>query len=348
MNRIDTDILKGYFEGTLSEDKKQLVRRWFTVDRLKGHLESSSMEIWKEIPIDADIRKLESQRVLDRIHHAIKLEESVFFKKPSGRTRVFRILSRAAAILFIPLLLASYLYYHSSKSVYETASEIYAPVGTRTTFTLPDGTSGFLNGGSTIKFPTVFPKKSRSLELTGEAYFNVVSDTKRPFIVATSELQVKVYGTSFNVMAYEDGNRTEVTLESGMVEVFKKDEEGSSSLAVLKPEQTLIYDSGKDASSLISGYTFQKTAWIEGKLVFRYEPLQEVIAKINRWYNVDIRIMDQELKNHSYYGTFQDETLEEILKLLKHTAPIHYSDLGRERQANGTYSKRIIEIYANP
>ena len=95
-----------------------------------------------------------------------------------------------------------------------------------------------------------------------------------------------------------------------------------------------------DAHSIIS--------WKEGKLIIRDEPFKEAVKKINRWYNVNISIKDKRLESYIYMATFEDETLDEVLKLIKLSAPIEYKDLGRERNADGTFEKRKIELYYKP
>ena len=97
-----------------------------------------------------------------------------------------------------------------------------------------------LNGGSSLKFPTQFTGKVRDVKLTGEAYFEVVSNHKKPFIVSTENIDVKVTGTSFNVMAYADEQITEVTLKNGKVEVFKKKDDIIKSMGLLKPNESFI------------------------------------------------------------------------------------------------------------
>ncbi|MDD4192936.1 MAG: DUF4974 domain-containing protein [Mangrovibacterium sp.] len=220
-----------------------------------------------------------------------------------------------------------------------------APYGTRTEFHLPDGSTGHLNGGSTITYPVRFNDKIRNVKLTGEAFFRVVSNQRRPFIVSTERIDVKATGTSFDVMAYPDEETTEVTLLNGKVEVFSKKEHVPASLGVLKPNESLIYDATSDFRKIVAGNSEENLSWIDGRLVFKYEPFVEVVRKINRWYNVSLEMKDTLLASYIYYGTFQNETLDEVLKLLQYTAPIQYKNLERKKKPDGTFEKRKIEIY---
>ena len=347
-DKVDEQLLKRYVKGNVSETEELIVRKWFADEKLYGLLSEYSRGIWENLQLDSNTGKVDGPQILDHIHHQIKREESVFIKKSGKLSVIFGKLSRVAAVLLLPVLLTTVLLYNEINTVYSdnSHSEIYAPVGTRTAFFLPDGSTGWLNGGSSLKFPTNFQRKARNIELVGEAYLAVSEDSRKPFTVSVRNIEVKVHGTAFNVMAYPDESTTEVTLESGNIEVLKKQDGYAERIALLKPDQSLIFDHENGSARLISVISSDKTAWKEGKLVFKYEPLSEVIKKINRWYNVNIHISDPELKDHIYYGTFQDETLEEVLKLLQMTAPISYRDTGRERKPDGTYHKRIIELYS--
>jgi transmembrane sensor len=344
---IDIKILMRYLEGNGSAEDKYIVRQWFSNIEAEKEINEKSLQFWDGIPLDPDIKGYSGAHLLDQIHHKIKIEEAVFLNKTRSKIRFIDYLTRIAAILFIPVLVASLLFYFQNNSFRNINSyaEIHSPYGTRTTFYLPDGSTGWLNGGSSLKFPTQFGAKVRDVKLTGEAYFNVTSDHKKPFMVSTDNIDVKVFGTSFNVMAYADEQTTEITLERGKVEVFKKTNNHLESIGILKPNESCVYNSLSDSSKILTVNSTEKLSWLDGKLTFKYEPFQEVVRKINRWYNVNIVIKDELLDSYIYYGTFKDETLDEVLKLLRYTAPIRYRDIERERKQDGTFEKRKIEIY---
>lgn len=344
---IDIQILMRYLEGNGSGEDKNIVKGWFANADSENELYEKCSQFWDEISLEPNIKGYSEAHILDHIHHKIKIEEAVFLNKTKPKIRFINYMTRIAAILFIPLLIASLLYYFQNISTknLQSYSEIYAPYGTRTNFYLPDGSTGRLNGGSSLKFPTQFNGKVRDVKLTGEAYFNVIPNHKKPFVVSTDNIDVKVFGTSFNVMAYTDEQITGVTLERGKVEVFKKTNNIMESMGILKPSESLIYNFQSDSGKILSVNSTEKLSWLDGKLTFKYEPFEEVIRKINRWYNVNIVIKDELLRSYIYYGTFHDETLDEVLKLLKLTAPIRYRDIERVRKQDGTFEKRKIEIY---
>lgn len=347
-NNIYSQLLRKFLEGKASDEDKNSINQWLSTSNPDHDLYKESNDFWDEIPLDKNIDGYNGSHILDRIHHLIRIEESIELNYSRTKTGFITWLTRIAAILFIPLLVASlFLYYHfNSAEIKESSAEIYAPFGTRTNFILPDGTTGKLNGGSSLKFPVQFRGKSRVVELKGEAYFDVITDQKKPFVVSTENIDIKVSGTSFNVLSYPDEFLAEVILKEGEVEVFSKKNDEIRSIGILKPDESYIYDFQSDSGNILPINSSQRLSWLEGKLTFKYEPFSEVIRKINRWYNVNIMIKDELLDTYLYYGTFQDETIDEVLKLLQLTAPIKYRDLSRHKDPDGTYMKREIEVYS--
>ncbi len=344
---IDNKIFIRYLEGNGASEDKYIVRQWFSDTGLEKELIEKSLQFWDGILPDPDIKGYNGSQILDHIHHKIKIDEAVFLNRTRYKIRFIDYLTRIAAILLIPVLVASLLFYFQNNSFRNNISyaEIHSPYGTRSAFYLPDGSTGWLNGGASLKFPTQFGNKTREVELTGEAYFNVTSDHKNPFIVSTGNIYVKAYGTSFNVMAYTDEQITEVTLERGKVEVYKRINDQAISIGILKPNESCIYNSLSDSSKILSVNSTEKLSWVDGKMIFRYEPFKEVVQKINRWYNVNIIIKDEVLESYVYFGTFKDETLDEVLKLLSFTAPIRYRDIEMRQRQDGTFELRRIEIF---
>ena len=153
----------------------------------------------------------------------------------------YHAFSKVAVVLIIPALITiavlSYLSVNSPEKA-ESWAEIHSPVGSRTKFQLPDGTQGWLNGGSSIKYPINF-MKHRSVEISGEAWFDVVHLKSEEFCVITPYFDVKVLGTQFNVIAYDDETTAEVILERGKVLSFGKDQGVKEEL---KPDQQLVYN----------------------------------------------------------------------------------------------------------
>lgn len=348
---IDYRLLRGYFKGTGSIEERKKIEEWFSSMKMEKELRKVSGEFWDEISEDITIRGYDEEKIHGRIHHMLRLEEARNYNKNKAKIKFIRYLTRIAAVLFIPLLFLTIFNWEGRMAGKESisSSEIFSPRGARTNFILPDGSSGWLNGGSYLKFKNEFSGKSRSVELQGEAYFEIETDPDKPFEVLTHEIIIKAHGTTFNVMAYPDDKNINVTTESGIIEVLGKDGYGREiSFGDVKPGYNWAIIKGTNLTHVNEVNIDQYVSWKEGKLVLRNESMIEVVKKINRWYNVNIIIKDSRLETYRYRASFVDETLDEVLKLLQMTSPIKCKELGREKKSDGTYGKRTVELHYSP
>ena len=346
--KVDTRLVQRFLEARESEKDQLQIEEWFSDLWANEELRKFSKDHWNDQPREIALTGYDEERIHDRIHHILRLEEAEAAYKARRRSKLIKFITRAAAVLFIPLALFTLFNWKENIAENQVVSraEIFSPYGARTSFVLPDGSSGWLNGGSTLSFPTTFRGKSRNIELTGEAYFDVLTNPKKPFTVIAGELKVRAYGTSFNVMAYADEKTMEVTLETGVIEVFGKGQQISEeSLGLMAPGERGVLIKGTTAFYKDSVRVELYTSWKEGKLVFRNEPMIQVVNKLNRWYNVDMIIRDSRVESYIYRATFEDEKLDEVLKIFQRTSPIVYKELGRQRHSDGTYGKRTIELY---
>ncbi len=352
LNQVDPRLVQRYLEGGESEKEQLQIEEWFSDLRANEELRKFSKNRWEDLPKEPKETTLsgyDEERVHDRIHHILRLEEAAADHKTRRRSMLIRFITRATAVLIIPITLFALYNWRGKIAGSQSVSraEIFSPFGARTSFVLPDGSSGWLNGGSTLSFPTQFKGKGRNVELIGEAYFDVQTNPKKPFTVIADEMKVRAYGTSFNVMAYSDDKNREVTLETGVVEVFGKDRfNNEKSMGLMAPGErgVLIQGTGYFKKDPVKVDLY--TSWKEGKLmILRNEPMSQVVIKLNRWYNVNIVINDSHLESYTYRATFEDEKLDEVLKILKRTSPIVCKEVGRKRYPDGTYGKRTIELY---
>jgi len=348
--RIDPTIIKRYLDGSGEKGDQEKIMYWFSNLPDESELRDIYNRYWKELPEDTCEEGYDERKMLGEIYHRIRIEESLLSnEKEKSRTlrKVITIFTRIAALLFIPLTVFVFLNRDRLTPAKSDVaySEIYAPLGTRTKFYLPDGSSGYLNAGSTIQFPTAFTGKSRKVNLKGEAYFDVRSNPDKPFIVSGENIRAIAYGTAFNVEAYPGDPVNKVTLVHGKVEVLGRNKNELQSLGILKPDEMWIFNGEGASSKFVQVNAKNVVSWKDGKLIFRNDPFSEVIKKLNRKYSVNIIIKDNRLNDYSYMATFEDETLDEVLKLLKLSAPIKMKELKREKNPDGSFGERSIELY---
>ena len=260
---------------------------------------------------------------------------------------IFRWAQRAAAILFIPVLFGAMWYYLQQNELRQKVTSlivnqtIVTQPGTKTHLYLPDSTEVWLNASSKLSFPSVFSGSERRIVLDGEAYFEVYKDKRRPFIVVTKFQEVEALGTIFNLSAYSDDFKFSTTLAEGKVKVTD-----------LKSSNATFLEPGKQLNYVIKGSTYQEIgirvkdviSWKDGILIFNETPFYEVAVKLGRWFNADIKITDQSIANYRFTGTFTDESLDQVLELLRLSTPIDYSSSRRKIQANRSFSKQEIKI----
>ncbi|MBS1605992.1 MAG: DUF4974 domain-containing protein [Bacteroidetes bacterium] len=217
--------------------------------------------------------------------------------------------------------------------------------GSKSKMQLPDGTQVWLNSGSNISYDNQFGERTREVRLIGEAFFDVVKDNARPFIIHTATVDVTVLGTAFNVRSYPEEKITETSLIRGAVEVTLK--ASADKRILLKPNEKLIVSNDSAAvssDSLVVKDIHRTTAvmtltqvhhlskdsvpsevlWTKNKLVFDGETLSEVALKLERWYGVKVVIQGEELKNTEFSGVFDDDNLTEVLYALQLSGDFKY------------------------
>ena len=157
-------------------------------------------------------------------------------------------------------------------------------------------------------------------------------------------MDIKVLGTTFNVIAYEDETTEEIVLQTGKVDVSTKN---GKQLAVLAPNEQLTLNITKSTFSKNTVQALQYTTWKDGKLVFRNENMQQVARRLSRWYNAEVVVDDRLLDNYTFHATFIDESLDEVLKLLSMTTPLSYREEKRASDKEGVFQKRKVIIRFN-
>jgi ferric-dicitrate binding protein FerR (iron transport regulator) len=339
----DFELIEKYLRGECSREEEIVVASFFSEYEDDAALRHHIQQTWNNL-VEPIIDDQKLSHILDHLHHVIRLKEQQI-QKGSVTRRIYRYYSLIAAILMIPVILAGAIWIiYLGSNISEMKQEyvrntIYAPLGSRISFTLPDSTKGWLNSGSELVYNLPF-KSGRNVVLKGEAWFDVAHNAKSPFIVEAGIAKVKVLGTRFNVNAYPSENYVEVVLEEGKVE-FSVGTNGT--VVNLKPDERLVFSNNEIKVNNTDAWKYN--GWKEGKLIFRGDSMLEVARRVERWYNVEVDIKDKELESYTFRGTFQDDSLEEVLKYLSMTSPIRYKISERKINDDGTYVKQKIILY---
>lgn len=266
-------------------------------------------------------------------------------EKTHTKQLFIKYLFRVAAVLLLPLITStavlSYILINQSSGEETTFYTVNSIPGLITQLELPDKSKVWLNGNSTLKYPSHFNGKKREVYLTGEGYFEVVSDKQNPFyVVVDKDTKVKAYGTKFNVNSYENEKAFEAVLEQGKIDVFA----GNEKLTLNENElASFNKESGQTTVSKI--YAYERTSWKDGRLVFRNTPLEDVIRRLSRQYNVDIILHKESLVDYKFRAAFSGETITEILDYLKLVAPLEWYMHEPKQQGDTTFERKKIDIW---
>jgi transmembrane sensor len=339
---IDVEkLLPGYLSGDLSDNDRSVVDEWRKTSPENDAVYHEYLKAWEAIPLLHEMEQFNSFEALKKINP--RLSQPYFSK-----WRV--IIQRAAAILLLPLLVYSgYLTIRnlSMKTLQEEhvmMQTITSRQGMVTQFSLADGTKVWLNSGSKLQFPLRFTGDMREVKLRGEAFFEVVKNEKQPFRVNAKELKVDVLGTSFNVMSYDDDRQSEVVLIEGKVSLSSENGKVKKEFGTMHPGQRAIFKEESQEVYTSEVEVDKYSSWRDGNLIFREDPMEDVIRRLGRWFNVEFVVNDPEIKSYIYTATFRNENLEQVLKLLKLSAPIDYRITESKALPENEFTKQKIYL----
>jgi hypothetical protein len=195
---------------------------------------------------------------------------------------------------------------------------VIVPYGKRAQITLSDNSKIWLNSGSKLIYPACFATNKREVYLEGEAIFEVSHNKKHPFIVITADLDVRVLGTVFNVSSYRDDQTTSTILESGSVELnYKSNYVFGRSKELMVPGMLAIYDPEQGNVEQSKVNTRHYTSWRDGYFIFEKQPLGGILKKISRYYNVSVRLSDEELGKETFSGNLDlKNSPDQVLKII--------------------------------
>ncbi|MEI6276829.1 MAG: FecR domain-containing protein [Prolixibacteraceae bacterium] len=236
--------------------------------------------------------------------------------------RLFITLMKYAAIIIVAFVAGNMIRTPAVPDQTLHFSEIHVPYGQMSQLTLSDGTKVWLNSGTTLRYPDKFGDKSRCVTITGEAFFKVAKMPDKPFTINSTDLSVQVLGTSFNFSAYQEDSFSSVTLVEGKVAI--RDIKGIA-IAQLHPGQMAMKEKSSDHLNINEVNTTSYSAWTEGKIFFDDERLDQIACKLERWFNVEISFVDNNLKSKRFTGTIlKNKPVDQIMQALELLAPIKF------------------------
>jgi ferric-dicitrate binding protein FerR (iron transport regulator) len=297
------DALRRYLNGTCTETERALVEQWYN---LKASEKGS-------LPDNIDLKALKQE-----MWSNIDKREAVI------RPLRYKLAGIAASVILLIAvgvsLLNPGLFKHQEATVW---INVKAPEGKVIKIDLPDGSKVWLNAGSTLAYLPSFGKDIRTVQLTdGEAYFDVVHDAHKPFVVLTGKIKTQVLGTSFNIRAAAEMKKITVTVLGGKVAVIKKD----AAPLFLLPNEQAEFNKETGAMGKSSVTAENTTGWIAGKFRFHNEELEAIASELQRRYHVSFIFKTDELRNMRFNTGFNaNDRLSDVLNDLAKTGNIKYT-----------------------
>ena len=217
--------------------------------------------------------------------------------------------------------------YHVNETGMEDSlvfNTLIVPKGGEYSLELPDGTVVWVNSESSLRFPEKFTSNRREVFLEGEAYFEVKKDANRPFYVYTEVGKVRVLGTAFNVCAYSNDRFWQTTLVEGSVMINQEEKE-----VLLKPNEQYQIDVRTGKAGLREVLPELYTSWRDGKFYFKAYTFEELVEKLERWYDFKMFYMNEEIKTRRFSGVVNKyQPLEEMFKFLQMTSDVQFNVKG--------------------
>ena len=348
------DLLIRYQIGTASPDERHQILSWLKEDKDHARYFDQLKDLYQLGKVTKEPSGFDSNVSLERIKrkfYQIQYKElKNIDKQPSSPRFSIKVIISAAASILLAISLGFFgRYFLEEKSILQVGksivyNEITTPLGSRSHVTLPDGTRVWLNAGSKIRYAMDFLKGDREIALTGEAFFEVSKIKNKRFIVKTSDLAIKVWGTKFNVRAYSDDAIIQTTLVEGSVSIQKLNGKMQERETYLTPNQTAIFHKNihntnkQKVNSKIAALksdsllkiepkinTVLYTSWKDAKWIIEGQTLGSLAKEFERRYNVQITFDNEAIKNYKFNGILTDETFEQVLKVIRFSAPIDFS-----------------------
>lgn len=316
MNRPTDKQIEEVLAGIASPEDAKYVAEWFATEEGSDYLEAAmtqDSELIKnefaDLYVDHDIP---SKKILEQIRKNIRIK------------KLKRICFRVAAVLIpVVLIVGLYMQLNSKVDLFGTSEyeEVVVDKGERIQIMFQDGTKVYINSDSKLRYPKKFALNTREVYLEGEAYFVVAKNKNRPFIVNLSGPAIHVLGTSFNVQDYPENKDIVVCLDEGNINLTLPTEKKYP----VQPGERLVYNKDNQRCTISKMNDMQRLSmWKQNVIVFKDTPLPEVIKILNRWYNVEFKVEDENVLKYVYTLTSDNTLLEKVLMDLEKIAPVKF------------------------
>jgi ferric-dicitrate binding protein FerR (iron transport regulator) len=300
----DWSLLARHLGKELSDEEKQQLDHWLEESEINRKELAYAEKIW-------DSSNIEDNNSFDTDKGWHTMKKRIHNGSDKKRLLNPQFIKIAASILIL-LSVGLFLYWITGPAQYVKITaenqKILSPV------VLPDGTKVCLNIGATLKYPKTFKKDTRTVELTGEAFFDVTHDASHPFIIQTAKAKIKVLGTSFNVAAYQASDSVQVVVETGTVELSSKI---NNNPIRLTKGSTGVYYASNNKLLKSDKSDINTTSWKTNVIIFKNVDLLYVTKTLHKLFSESFHFENEKLKNCRVNSDFKDANIDSILKTIK-------------------------------
>lgn len=298
---INRELLHRFFGGETTESEEIKIKSWIEADEQNKHLFFEERKIYDSVLLNKSA--VENTKS--------KTKRITFWNNIIRVAAIFLLLST------IGLLLNKY---YADRENANQLHTLIVPPGQRIHLVLADNSSIWLNANTTLKYPAKFSKNQREVYLDGEAYLEVSANESLPFVVNTPHGDIKVTGTTFNVLAYAKYNKFETSLFEGSVSVYLENDEDR--VVTIQPTQKTVIKNGQLKVEKIKDY--DEFLWRKGLIAFNNKKLNEILAVLEQYFDTKIEITATSLPDNTYTGKFrQTDGIDYALRVLQKS--IHFT-----------------------
>lgn len=286
---------------------------------------------WEQQQEENANTELALQKVLKQINSDIEITDSTTEEIPVKAIPVWKMIARIAAILILVsgLGIGAYKLVINPKrenSVQANLVQKQNAKGVKSTIELADGSKIWLNADSKVQYPALFNGNTREVYLNGEAFFDIAKNPSKPFIIHLANGTVRVLGTSFNIKAYDNEPVIETSVATGKVAFIPKLKNNQKADTIfLTPENKVVYRVKEEEIITAATISAEDKGWTEGKMIFRAMLFKEIAVELERNFGKKVVFRDEETGNFRLTGSFQNNTLAEILYYLAKTKAFKYT-----------------------
>jgi ferric-dicitrate binding protein FerR (iron transport regulator) len=332
-----------YLSGELTTSETEILNRWLEKSEIHKLIFDQFSDIWKASSHTKLSKQIDADKAWKDLQNQINIQDKNKIKI------VWNEIIRIAAVFLIALFMGGLGYYFIDQKKETIADPLYveyvSPLGSRSFVILADGSKVWLNAGSTLKYKNTYGVNNRDLLLTGEAFFEVEKNKELPFVVKTSEIDVIALGTKFNVKAYCEEKTIETTLIEGSVKLESTSVNLKENI-LLKPNDRAVFTKSKQSIELIAQNNQNNNqvittvkpkleiiesvepepiiSWKDQRWVINNEKLSDLAVKLERRFDVNFIFDNDLVKDYSFRGTLEDETLGQIMEAIKFSSHINY------------------------